>query len=251
MAVTSIGSVKLGDGRVKTALSVMGRDLSDTLEKLECAVQAGPDILEIRADYFDDLSPEAIKDTLGRLRENAGGIPLIFTLRTKAEGGEKQIDFDSYASILAAAAQSGAADALDVECFFMPDRTRDLIESLQGYPVKVIGSKHDFNSTPSYDDMLGILRTMKDMGSDVVKLAVMPESGRDVLDLLNAGEVYAADKDNPPAILISMGEAGVVSRICGSRFGSTLTFASLADSSAPGQVPLDRLREILKITDPE
>ena len=48
-----------------------------------------------------------------------------------------------------------------------------------------------------------------------------------------------------PIIAISMGKLGIVSRLCGEVFGSAMTFASVGDSSAPGQIGLDVVNAVL------
>ena len=50
-----------------------------------------------------------------------------------------------------------------------------------------------------------------------------------------------------PLITMSMGALGTVSRLCGELTGSCLTFGSLSQASAPGQVPAGQLAEILTL----
>ena len=44
---------------------------------------------------------------------------------------------------------------------------------------------------------------------------------------------------------MSMGALGAVSRLAGEAFGSAMTFANPGQASAPGQVPLDVVNEVL------
>ena len=48
-----------------------------------------------------------------------------------------------------------------------------------------------------------------------------------------------------PVITMSMGALGAVSRLCGETFGSAMTFANPGQASAPGQVALDVVNEVL------
>ena len=50
-----------------------------------------------------------------------------------------------------------------------------------------------------------------------------------------------------PIITMSMSKLGVVSRLCGEVFGSCLTFGALEKTSAPGQINIGQLNEVLKI----
>jgi 3-dehydroquinate dehydratase-1 len=79
----------------------------------------------------------------------------------------------------------------------------------------------------------------------VAKVAVMPDTMTDVIRLLSATE--RASRQLPvPLITMAMGSLGVVTRVFGSLFGSALTFAAGEKSSAPGQIPIETLREILE-----
>ena len=44
---------------------------------------------------------------------------------------------------------------------------------------------------------------------------------------------------------MSMGELGQISRLVGGAFGSMLTFATVGESSAPGQMPIEAVRAAL------
>ena len=82
-------------------------------------------------------------------------------------------------------------------------------------------------------------------GADLPKLAVMPNSPSDVLELLAATAEMAEQHPETPVITMSMGALGAVSRLCGETFGSAMTFANPGQASAPGQVALDVVNEVL------
>ena len=87
------------------------------------------------------------------------------------------------------------------------------------------------------------------MGADIVKFAVMPHCERDVLRLLDATLVMKEHHPSTPVITMAMGSLGAVSRVAGETFGSAVTFGTAGKSSAPGQIPADRLALILKSLD--
>ena len=88
---------------------------------------------------------------------------------------------------------------------------------------------------------------MQECGADIVKIAVMPQSKKDVLTLLLATEEMVREHAKCPVFTMSMSEVGVVSRICGEAFGSALTFGAVKKASAPGQLGAEELRMVLKI----
>ena len=52
-----------------------------------------------------------------------------------------------------------------------------------------------------------------------------------------------------PMITISMGQLGLLSRLTGQIFGSCITFASMGEASAPGQIDAEELKEALAFID--
>ena len=129
--------------------------------------------------------------------------------------------------------------------FLFTLRTKD--EGGQKDGITVIGSNHDFEKTPSKDEIVSRLTTMKQHGADIPKIAVMPEDAGDVLTLLKATREFHLAFPEIPVITMSMGTDGMISRIAGEVIGSAVTFGSGVSASAPGQIPAKKLREILEI----
>lgn len=205
-------------------------------------------MVEWRADFYEDVfNTNQVLDTLSLLRATLGDIPILFTFRTKKEGGERAIEMESYTALNKTVAQSGFADAVDVEIFSGDDIVYANIKNIRQAGVVVVGSNHDFHKTPDKDDLLYRLRKMQDMGADIPKMAVMPNSRADVLTLLAATNEMASKYADRPIITMAMSKDGVVSRLCGEVFGSAMTFGSAGQSSAPGQIPLEQLNIVLEL----
>ena len=60
----------------------------------------------------------------------------------------------------------------------------------------VIGSYHNFNKTPEYDEICERLKYMKEIGADIPKLACMPEQKNDVFTLMRATNDFVTDNRN-------------------------------------------------------
>ena len=88
---------------------------------------------------------------------------------------------------------------------------------------------------------------MQDMNADIPKIAVMPQSKRDVLTLLAATEEMVTDYADRPIITMSMAGTGVISRLCGEVFGSSMTFGAAEKASAPGQIGVNDLSAMLTL----
>lgn len=172
---------------------------------------------------------------LQALHEILEDIPILFTFRTKAEGGEKEIAAASYERLNCQVAASGLADLIDVEIFTGDDTVRSILAAAHRANVPVIASNHHFHETPDQETILEILTKMDQMGADILKIAVMPQSRKDVLTLLSATEEMDR-RTTKPLITMSMGPVGMISRLCGEVFGSALTFGAVGKVSAPGQI---------------
>lgn len=206
------------------------------------------DLVEWRADWFEQVfEAEAVFDVLQELRRILGELPLLFTFRTKKEGGEKEIDEKYYRTLNQIVVESGLADLIDVEVFIGDDVVNDLVRTAHENGVRVIGSNHDFEKTPEKDEIIRRLCRMQEMEVDLPKIAVMPREKEDVLTLLAATEEMNRKYADRPIITMSMAGDGVISRLCGEVFGSALTFGAAGKVSAPGQIGVAELRKILTV----
>ena len=88
---------------------------------------------------------------------------------------------------------------------------------------------------------------MQALGADIPKIAVMPTCKRDVITLLAATEEMTTKHNGTPIITMSMGSMGLISRLCGEAFGSSVTFGAVGESSAPGQMNASDLNTILEL----
>ena len=130
----------------------------------------------------------------------------------------------------------------------MPEKTvKELIADAKAHQITVIGSNHDFQKTPKKQEIVSRLCQMQQLGMDVAKMAVMPQSEKDVRMLLEATAEMKEQHPQTPVITMSMGKMGVLSRMAGELFGSALTFGTVGQASAPGQIPVKELRKILEM----
>ncbi|MET1176254.1 type I 3-dehydroquinate dehydratase, partial [Paenibacillus amylolyticus] len=85
----------------------------------------------------------------------------------------------------------------------------------------------------------------QELGGDLPKIAVMPETTADVLRLLEATCTMNEKYADRPIITMSMAGKGIISRLAGEVFGSAMTFGAAKKASAPGQIAAGELKEIL------
>lgn len=243
----TIRNITLGEGIPKICVPIVGKNREEILAAAEQIAQAKPDIVEWRMDFLQGIdNQELLSEILILLRNTLGKIPLLCTFRTKGEGGEQDISLETYEQINKCVIDSKMADAIDVEFFLGKETVKSLLTAAHEAGMVVIGSNHDFFKTPAKDEIVNRLCKMQKIGMDVAKIAVMPQSEADVLILLDATREMKEKHPETPVITMSMGPKGVISRMTGEIFGSSLTFAMLGKASAPGQVPLEELRDILQ-----
>lgn len=241
-----VRNVAIGEGIPKICVPIVGKTREEILEAAKNILPIGADVVEWRVDWYEDIFDfEKVEETAKQLREVLGEMPILFTFRTSKEGGEKTIEPDAYAELNIKAAQTEYVDLIDVEIFTGDDIVKKIIDGAHAAGVKVIASNHDFFKTPAKADIIYRLRKMQDMNADIPKIAVMPQNKKDVLTLLAATEEMTTNYADRPIITMSMAGTGVISRLCGEVFGSSMTFGAAKKASAPGQMGVNDLNTVL------
>lgn len=236
----------IGEGIPKICVPVTGVTKEEILAQAQQVFEAGPDLVEWRADFYEDIfetgKPEEVLDDLSAV---LGDLPILFTFRSSGEGGNREISAKAYEKLNISVAEQQIASLVDVEVYMNKLDAGSLIDTIHQKHGIVVASNHHFDKTPSKSEMCRILKNMETLGADILKLAVMPETSEDVLNLLQTTVDLSAQTVRP-IITMSMGKLGVISRISGAVFGSAVTFATVGQPSAPGQISLDKMRTILQ-----
>lgn len=205
-------------------------------EELAGVRQGGATVLEFRVDAFRD-EPEL----LNRLEEYArrpelAGFALIGTVReTDANRDRRPEIFERLLDFV---------HCIDVE-YESPLR-QSLIATAKKKNRAVIVSVHDFERTPPRAELDAIVAESRELGADIIKLAVYAGSPTDLLDLL----AFTRECDAPVLVTIAMGPEGLLSRIAAPFFGSVLTYGFLDQPNAPGQLSAAKLHEELYLYHP-
>ncbi|MDD6212312.1 MAG: type I 3-dehydroquinate dehydratase [Clostridiales bacterium] len=248
MNTVKIRNLEVGAGNPKVIVPIVASTADGIVSQGKFLTAYTMDLVEWRVDFYEDVFdiPKVVETAAG-LREALGEVPILFTFRTKKEGGEKDIDMETYQQLNLALIASGHVDAVDVEVFSGDDVVNNICNAAHAAGKKVVASNHDFHGTPSKDDLLYRLRKMQDLGADIPKIAVMPQSIGDVVTLLDATQTMATKYADRPIITMSMGSLGVITRIAGEAFGSSMTFGAVGQVSAPGQIPVEKLQAAMEI----
>jgi len=226
-------------------IPIAAANLSQASQPVKAAMAAGAEMLELRADYLQNLSVELLKRLLFEVRNAAGRpVPIIVTCRDKKQGGALPHPQSLRVDVLAEALKAGA-EFIDFEYDnFLATENRERIKLAlsQNSKGRLILSAHNF----------------------AVKFADIRKLYRDILSVFPAAIpklVYTADHINDcfeafdllhqtggERIVFCMGEAGLISRIIAKKLDSFVTFASLDEHSATasGQLTIQQLKGLYR-----
>ncbi|MGN0334076.1 MAG: type I 3-dehydroquinate dehydratase [Lachnospiraceae bacterium] len=245
--VVTVRNLKIGEGMPKICVPIIAETEEEILRKAEEILTYPVDLIEWRVDFFENAyNLEAVEAVLSGLREILGETPLLFTFRTEKQGGCKDMVSQDYFALNLAVAMYGCVDLIDLEIYQDLERAENVIAMLHGAGIKVIASHHDFDKTPTRSEIMEKLSKMEELGADILKIAVMPNEIGDVARLLKITGRTSINMEKP-LVTMAMGEMGMVTRIAGESFGSDITFGSIGETSAPGQLQVEDLRKVLEI----
>lgn len=245
MKICQVEQLKIGEGKPKICLPVVEKTTEDILKRIQSYEQYTYDVIELRIDFYENIHDEKqVFDLLKRIKEQINR-PLLLTYRSLREGGQLQLEDHEYIKLIETACQSHFVDMVDIELMSGHVLVCQLVEIAHQNDVKVIMSYHDFDQTPDDREMKKHLESMEILGADIGKIAVMPHRYKDVVRLLEV-TMEMSQRLNIPIVTMSMGEMGKISRISGELTGSAITFASGGHSSAPGQIPVEKMNMLLE-----
>ncbi len=230
----SLGNVRLG--RVPRIVAVIrGAELVKLAAR---AAEDGADLLEVRVDLFKKLNPVSLKRDLQVIRQKVK-LPLIATIRRQDEGGGRRYPERERLRLLKSLIP--LIDAVDIE---LRSRgiIREVIQEAKLRKRKILVSYHNLVKTPSNEELENIAGRAKELGGDIVKIAVRAKDKDEVIRLMT----FAYRCPYKPLVSISLGRVGTISRILAPLFGSCLTYAYVDSPVAPGQLNVSQLREELK-----
>ena len=246
MSCVNIRGYCIGEGRPKVIIPIIEPTETAILEKAAEFSTLRADCVEWRIDCFEGAKDlPAIVHCAAKLRVALKDKLLLFTFRTKAEGGKVALAHEEYLHFIRTVFATDCADLIDIEFFTAGAELPALIEEAHTAGAAVVCSSHDFHKTPPRAELVSRMVAMQQAGADLPKLAVMPQSRTDVLELLAATAEMADRHPETPIITMSMGALGAVSRLAGEAFGSAMTFANPGQASAPGQVSLEVVNKVL------
>lgn len=236
---------------VKTIVPITAKTKEQALAQAQViANTADADLAEFRIDLLSFASDTKQVIALGHeLKKILGNKPMIATIRTKNEGGQLEISDADYGKTYEAYLKNPFMDWLDVEMFRDQKVVSEIVQKAHQKKVLIVMSNHDFQKTPSQDEIEKRLLKQDQMGADILKIAVMPKSKQDVFTLMNA-TLKVSQQTTKPLLTMSMGQLGTISRVATANMGGSYSFGMIGQASAPGQIDVTKLKQILQTVQP-
>lgn len=214
------------------------------------AIVTGADAVELRIDLLQDPhapeglpSPEFVIEQLTVLR-SVTTTPVIFTLRTKAQGGKFPDQAYDEARVLYRTALRLGCEFVDLEMTMPEDILREVSEN-RG-PTEIIASHHDPKGELNWNNgsWIPFYNRALQYGT-VIKLVGVAKSMQDNFALAEF-KTWAASAHPVPLIAINMGELGKLSRILNG-FMTPVSHPLLPSATAPGQLSAAEIRSALAL----
>ena len=198
------------------------------------------DVIEIRLDSITGASIKPFLQTIA--------CPLLFTNRPTWEGGYFTGTEIGRVDLLVEAICQGTA-YIDLELQSPDESLQRVKAAIARSDTRLILSHHDFEITPSREELVEILHSMQKKGADIGKIITTAHDYHDVLRILQLQE--DASYVQFPLIAFCMGQAGVISRFATLKLGGYMTYCAIdaSEATAPGQVSAHALRSFLSLLD--
>ncbi|MEG2128956.1 MAG: type I 3-dehydroquinate dehydratase [Acinetobacter sp.] len=236
---------------VKTIVPITAKTKEQAIAQAKViAANQDADLAEFRIDLLEFAADSKQVIALGHeLKKVLGAKPMIATIRTHNEGGKLTISDADYGKTYQAYLKQPFMDMLDVEMFRDQQVVKNTVKLAHDKKVLIVMSNHDFKQTPSEDEIVKRLLKQDELGADILKIAVMPQSKQDVFTLMNA-TLKVSQQSKKPLLTMSMGKLGTISRIATANMGGSFSFGMIGEASAPGQIDVTQLKQFLKTVQP-
>jgi 3-dehydroquinate dehydratase/shikimate dehydrogenase len=226
----------------KICLCLTEKTLSQDVALLE-KYRKYVDLVELRVDCL-----EADERLLIRRFPEMVDLPVILTIRRERDGGQFTAGEGSRIILLSKALAFADADPrhnfayVDMEDYL---NVPSLEEVARTFGTRIIRSYHNIHGVD--DNLVDRMRSLRHVGDELVKVAVMPHSLEEVVRVVKAArETMDMDK-----ILLCMGNFGTPTRILAEQLGSPLSYTTVkeAQTAAPGQLDPQELAELYRFRD--
>ena len=239
--------------KICIAIPIKSDDLNINKKIIESALDKNPDLIEFRLDYINEaelITHSFLKELMSTLPPK---IPIIFTFRRKQEGGQYDLSRNERLDVLRHLIEV-KPDYIDIEINSESEILKVVIDLAYDNKVNLIFSYHDFEKSVTYEETAEILNKFDEklkhelsvdgykINGSIFKIISTAEVIDDTVQVLNI--CIKLSRQDKKFVCFAMGEVGILSRILCVKFGSLWTYGSLEEKTAPGQIKIEKIREI-------
>ena len=196
------------------------------------------DVVEIRLDGLKDPDIEPCISAIPR--------PVLVTNRPTWEGGLYTGAEQDRIDLLCRGVQAGAR-FVDIELRTGVHLREQVQKVARLYGAKVIISSHDFQGTPSLENLQETLLQMITSGADIGKIVTTATNAEAAVRILSLQQDAMAS--HFPLSAFAMGTSGKISRLATLYLGGFMTYAAIAveQATAPGQLSVHDLHSLITL----
>ena len=200
------------------------------------------DWVEVRFDAIPKPEWDSVLQACVQLEKSE--TPVLATIRLEGEGGSWSADDDVRVGAFQQVLQH--VSWIDVEAG--SQFAAEIVAHAHAAQRHVVVSSHDFERTPTTEELKRTFDKAIALGANIVKLSVMVKSVADAARLVEFTTKYGQDGK---LCVIGMGAAYSSLRAFLPAVGSRLTYAHLDPTpTAPGQLSVEGLARMLELTVP-
>lgn len=243
----TIRNYTIDDQHSEIVIPLVGKSMDNIVSEALYVRAIEANMVEWRIDYFEQVNNvNAVLEVMEEIKTILEDRLILATIRTKNEGGLYEGSKEQYQALYEALLKQGIVDMIDIELKNDDDCITSLVTKAHENNKYVVLSYHDFEKTCDETTLQEIYQKMETYQGDILKSAMMATSEDDVRDYMHAS--YHIQKNSKQlCAFMNMGKEGIISRLFCAYTKSCLSFASLRQASAPGQVSFIHMNQFMKM----
>ncbi|XP_039839617.1 bifunctional 3-dehydroquinate dehydratase/shikimate dehydrogenase, chloroplastic-like [Panicum virgatum] len=166
MAAAAASAPAAPRGTTLVCASLTARSPQEMAAEVAAAAALGADVVELQVGCLEGFQP---RRDLPVLLAQPRPLPVIVTYRPKWEGGQYDGEDQPRFEALLLAMELGA-EYVDIE-FKVADKFMNFLSGRKPETCKLIVSFHNYDYTPSVEELLSLVDQIQATGADIVKIA--------------------------------------------------------------------------------
>ncbi|MFW9930412.1 MAG: type I 3-dehydroquinate dehydratase [Candidatus Thorarchaeota archaeon] len=232
-------------------IPVTSQDIVKT--HIHTALKFNSNFIEYRFDYVQNIK-DIKREFLNNINNlSPSNISLIFTFRDFTEGGRQDLNLDQKINVLNELFKA-QPDYIDIEINSKNNLLILINDLAVDNNVKLIFSNHNFKNTKTLQESINLIKIFEEklkglnfsnatLNDSIFKIISTATKFSDNFIPLELCKYYKNQKKK--IISFCMGDLGIFSRIFCLKTGAFLTYGSVEEITAPGQIKIEDLRKAI------